>query len=640
MRSLVHPFLFVLFQNTEESLLSDDEMDAISASDVSALSSSYFRVAKMMLIKATGTEQLNENDRSKCRERSDRLHDSGVSSSVCSLLDTIVKSSIESNHSPSEESRGTIGVSVAFDIFLRHLRICEDEATALELLDILSILATNDTELAQRAAEACWRVLHTVYTVSNRELLLPATDDDQPRKFQDTLDSLNESDLVDEVLSATIIKTATSGTKNTRANDMLRKTVLLLWSLTAQLSDLSGYGYWCKTTDELVQFLGDVDRSPLDEDTTLDGRSQRLERRGKRTHSRLHVSSIPSLSLASFDIFFELVLHAVIASFAVSPHAFTDDDVKERDSPFQHHHDMVELVGRMLDVFVSHYHLFPRRMLSVVLAACKQMLGVCIFHVEGCVQWRTAQPILTVQEKRAGVHDYGAIKYLDHLLQSFASQGAGKVLSVCQSIQRLVCPSSEKNGGNDSDDLFTNFPQNDKRFTSLMLSAQKTMDTLRDVATAHNLVAPKLDGTRIEGRQTKKAAKKVAATKDDDKGYHELAMASETHDENHSTVVIGKKKRRRVVPTLVSAQASSSGKHQEEASNALASSQTLRKRKNPVIEEDEYDWGDDKEDEEGHKMSDGFGVSGKWGGDDEGSDDESSSGSLALELSNNIFKAT
>ena len=105
--------------------------------------------------------------------------------------------------------------------------------------------------------------------------------------------------------------------------------------------------------------------------------------------------------------------------------------------------------------------------------------------------WRNSQPLLSVEQKRAGAHDVAAIGYLQELLEMFASFGPSKVMSMCQIIRSQSVSSNGTDDEEESEALLV--MSNDKRFTSLMLSAQQTMETLRNVASAHNLVPPQFE---------------------------------------------------------------------------------------------------------------------------------------------------
>jgi hypothetical protein len=144
-------------------------------------------------------------------------------------------------------------------------------------------------------------------------------------------------------------------------------------------------------------------------------------------------------------------------------------------------------------------------------------LSICVFHVSGCVQWRNAQPLLTVEEKRAGKHDYGSIRFLEQLLQAFTRCGPGKVMILCQALSSLSALSSLT----DVDSEEERCMPNDKRFTSIILRAQKTMESLRSVASAHNLVPPRLENNSFE-KGSKVQPKKRLPLDDADKGYHQL----------------------------------------------------------------------------------------------------------------------
>ena len=636
----------------------------ITTLDVSGLSSSYFRLVKKILIKAMGQSDatrfhVGPGERLTSEEK--KCGGDLVSGSA-NLMNVFVQCSMKMHATYSQATlspamnRGESGVAVAFNAFLSHLRICEDEATALELIDILSILSSKSSELAHRALEACWRVLHTVYSVSCGDAN-ETNYDEVPRAFlnavslvitsqKSMLDSQNTGQLTERVLSATIVKTTTSGTKDAQENAVLQHGVLLMWGLTASWVDHCSFDYLSKLTSELVSFLDGIDGSAPSNLTTGDNfsceleadNSQRRERLQKR-RNRPYVSTIPSLTVSSFALLFELLLHSAIATFVASPHARKavterDGEAGVNESPFQHHHDRVQLISRILDAYVSRFHLFPRRMVSVVLGACKHLLSVCVFQVRGCVQWRNAQPILSVEERRAGVHDYGSIKFLERLLQSFATFGVKKVMSVCQSIRQLCCPSAES-GEDEEEERLVSLPQNDKRFTSLILSAQKTMDALRDVSSAHNLVLPLLDNASFEKPPKEQATKRNPVKDVADKGYHELDWDGKIHTEKDEMVGDPKKKRRRVAPTLVSVDVD----HTINDSSHKSSKSRL-----PAVEDDEYEWGDNGEsscaldDNVSKTSSDAFGVSGRWGDEDGSKEEQSSPGSLELEVSD-IFQA-
>lgn len=601
----------------------------ITVADVSGLSSSYFRLVKKILIKATdesNTSGFNSPMTSGATADDRKQTDNHLPGSQ-TLLDSLIECATKMNAAHVDLSRaattndGGSVVVFTFNTFLDHLRVCEDEATALELLDILSILSTGDFTLTERAIDACWRTLHTVYTVSHREVF-GSKCKELPRAFEVSSSCSNRTQVVHKVLTATITKTATVETKNAQSYTMLRHGVLVLWGLTAQCpSTHLSLDYLSKLTTELVEFLDSIDDA-----TSVETRTKR---------DRPHVSPITGLTLASFDALFELLLHAAVASFAVSPHART---IKRRigsqagnKSPFRHHHDMIQLISRILDVYVSHFHLFPRRVLSVVLGACKHLLSVCIFQVEECVQWRNAQPILSVLQNRAGVHDFGSIQFLEQLLQTFVTWGAGKVMTVTQTIRQLSCPSADSDGDED-EDFLASLPQNDKRFTTLMLAAQKTMDALRDEASAHNLIPPQFEASSLKKPTNEQAAKKAGKKADADKGYREMDWNESVLVQNEEDTVKPKKKRRRVIPFLVS----------DRAQGVDTPESTDKRKPHPVLEEDEECEVDESlsaQDDVSQRSSDSFGVSGKWGDDkSDDAEEESSSGSLELEATD-LFQA-
>lgn len=659
---------FVFAQKNDDH--DGNEWDGTSTFDISALSSSYFRLVKNILIKAKGAPESRGlhihqqegllNEEKKCDG------ENTVLSCPDTLMDVFMHCTMKmnaTNSNPLPLSQHACCLTNAFNVLLEHLRICEDEASASELIDLLSILSSNQAALMNRTLEACWRVLHTVYASSRRNVI--NVHGDRPphaffeaitrayNKCQSQLAIQNKGHLVKRALSATIGRTAMSTTKNVQENAMLRRFLLVFWGLMARPSSstsIHGFDYLSKLVDELERFLAGNNNTitllscEIDDEMSgsQDGKSQRRKTRSKRNRS--YVSSIPSLTTASFDVFFELVLHMAVGAFAVSSHAQTSkgpprEGAEKEKNPFHHLHDIAKLISRLLDVYVLHFGLFPRRMVSIVLGSCKQMLNVCVFHVIGCVQWRNAQPLLSVEEKRAGIHDYGSIQFLEQLLHSFATQGAGKVMILCQSISSLSELSKETDGDSEEE----HYMSNDKRFTSLMLAAQKTMETLRSVSLTHNLVPPQVEKVSLEKVSKKQPTKRSLLLDDADKGYHELDWNEAVHEDSASDIEgVKKKKRRRVTPTLVSAKADRFEGEDNEVNNLP------RKRRHPVIDDEyEYEWGDNGEgsfvsdDDLSRASPDAFGVSGHWGGDDDNEDGDGTGSSESLELEvSDIFHAS
>lgn len=236
----------------DERIVSEDDLEVISTSDVSGLSASYFRMVKMILIKAAWQPDQTKEEGSEVSSRRSSA-----------LMDLLVQcnAKVESKESGQIARRDRSDASCAFETFEEHLHICEDEATALELIDILSVLSSSYSELAPRALEACWRVLHTVYTVPRREAI-DSKGNDVPQVFQYAIESQKRPQLVDRVLSATIVKTATVDAKSTQDGAMLQHSVLLFWSLAAWFPSTIGrpsFDYLSKLTDELAHFLGSLE---------------------------------------------------------------------------------------------------------------------------------------------------------------------------------------------------------------------------------------------------------------------------------------------------------------------------------------------------------------------------------------------
>lgn len=618
------------------------------ADNVSDLSASYLRYIKRILIKANGaTNSIGPLIRRQGFADEEKKCDGDPA--LSSLMDLFLQCTVEMRTTQSnseKQNHGRLSFVGAYDILLERLQTCEDEASALELLDILSVLSLDHLGLANRTIEACWRILFTVYAVPSREVEGSDGHHSRPCGFSEAATRIlkrrksaaskqNKHHLVERTLSETVLRTTTTSAQKVQKVAVLRSSILTMWGLMTQSStSVDGFDYLSKLIGEIERFLDGTDgtESCDDDNNNIDNEERQNDsskkRRRRSARRRRYVSPIPSLTVSSLDVFFELTLQVTVAALAVSQHARTSkgatDSTRNKD-PFRHLQDFVQLFTRQLEVYDLHFQSFGRRMLSIVFGASNRMLNICLFHVHGCVKWRNAQPLLSVEEKRAGVHDFGSICFIDRLLQSFAVFCAGRVITLCQSILSQMLSRAD----NDEDTGEPKYVSGEKRVASLMASAQKTLTTLGTIAASHNLVPPTLEATPLRA-----PSKKDGTTLDDvDMGYHKLDQNETGYvDTDNGGPREESNKRRRLTPTFLSAQATGD---EEEKGDGNAQDMISRRGQRPAVDdEEEFDWNEDDEQSSAgdESSSNAFGVSGQWG-DDEDISEASSTTSLELEVS-------
>ena len=318
------------------------EWDDMGTDDVTALLSSYFRFIKCILTKAAEKGYFE-------KEKAPR----GITTSTpdtSNLMTSFLSSAIEISSNSQAFTDSTArrarpsDIAHAFCAFIGHLHMCEDEATALELIDILSILSSDDADLVAATQEATWRVLHTVYIAPRQGLenssdALPFAFLDMAARVRERCNGLdareNKYRIVERALSATIMRSATNASKCFQKNSMLRRTLLVMLGLMARPCSCFEVecDYMGKLIDELVRFLDGVDdgsASPMEiEDKAEESGDESgpgKRRRSRSRRNRVYVSSIPSLKASSFDAFFEITLHVAVALFAASAHGDSEAD--------------------------------------------------------------------------------------------------------------------------------------------------------------------------------------------------------------------------------------------------------------------------------------------------------------------------
>lgn len=425
-------------------------------------------------------------------------------------------------------------VLVLFEQFLQLLPQSFDAVIALQVLEILSLLAQVDpVTLAPKALDACWRVMHTIYSNNAEyiETLPPFT------AFKQISNGILNSDVGDvarKVLRMSIIKYAATRFRRPCKYVAIRESLLLLWSLLVitptnvrdENAILSGL------VDDLQAYV----ETPSGACTAVGKKKKDNNKKASRTN---HVSKIQSLDGSSLLIYIELILHMIIAAFAIiEPCRITQCNYVPL-GPFSHIQHFPLLFKRILLLIDQSVTVLPKRFVSLTYNACHQMLQLSVFKARQCVDWRQSQPLLSPSERKAGKHDNASIVYLEGLLKFFGISCVGVVINFCQEARNRFAKATES--GEEPDP----FAANDSKLVALLMASERTLDTLRTIATHHNIVLPTCE-LSIAHEKDKGALKRVTLNSGKVKGYHHERS---TFDEKS----VRMKKKRRLSPTIVMA---------------------------------------------------------------------------------------
>ena len=468
-----------------------------------------------------------------------------------------------------------------FDQFLRHLQAVKDPTLALQVVEILALIAHLDpSRLLKNALSVCWRMMHTIYSPKPMELktsVSPSFD----RISKSFLGRVNGAQRTSKVLRASIVKCSTSQLKDFTTQPAIRRSLLLLWSLLVQPS--ASTGGESAMLSSLVDDIETYVQGPAKENAPPTDKPKATKK--ETSQNEVILPTIPSLNGGTLVVYVEITLHLIISTLAVLEPARCG----ENKSPFSHLTDFSKLFGRFLTLAENSLPLFPKRFVSLLVTCCHHLLELSVSKTQQCVEWRNSQPLLTSAERQAGKFDYASIRYLEELLQDVSTTSVGTVASFCLRA-RKGCEES--------------FGGHSRKVTALLLAAKRTAITLKNIALTYNVVPAKDPFDR------KEESGSASMEKVDVKGFHH------EDDDEPAERLPGKRKKQRVTPTVV-----------VEQSVQKEESQT-----NDDDPEEEYEWqGDDD------KSSDGFGVSGNWGSDDSDQDSDEC-GSLELESGRiNIF---
>jgi hypothetical protein len=342
-----------------------------------------------------------------------------------------------------------------FEKFYAILPRLKDFSLALQFVEVLSFIASFNLEsLLGRTLDACWKVLHTVYSFESISLKR-----DVSAFFSRISKFLSVRELSSKALRQSIIKFSNSHPKEYLSFPEVKRGILLLWSLLVHPNNRH-----FKEGPMISSIIDDIE-------LYLKGKNgqdakENMKSKNKR---KFTMSSIPSLNGATLLLYFEITIQLIIGTFAVLPPARPFDD----SNPYRHFIVMAHLFGRLLELYEEYSSIFPKRFLALMITSCRNLLDISISKTHACLDWRNSQPLLTTEERQAGRKDYASILFLQEYLQTMCSLTCGTVVSFCIRAR-----------GRDGEHI------TDRRVTHLLNNAQRTANSLRRISLAHNIILP------------------------------------------------------------------------------------------------------------------------------------------------------
>lgn len=481
-----------------------------------------------------------------------------------------------------------------FDKVLQQLKAAFDSTISMQMAEILAILSQLDPPtIGVKALDVCWQRLHTIYPLTS-VIRLSSVSPSFARVSKRFL-AIADIQGTSKVLRTSVMKCAMSKVKAFTSHPVTRRSLLILWSLLAQPSAGTdrAFSILSSLTNEIKILLtgpvnGIMDEAPAEYERT----SGKIKKK-KKKKSDLRLPTIPSLDGGTLVVYTEMTIHMVVSIFAVAQSAVCGSN----ENPFSHLCVYPKLLGRLLLLVEQNLTLFPRRFVSLLLTSCHQLLDVTVSQAQQCVEWRNAQPLLTATERRVGKTDYASIRFLETLLQDLSLASVGTVVSFCERVS----------ANKESALLFGG-----AKVTALLQATERTADTMRNIALAHNVV-PAMNVFSDRNGQTDA----------DDDDEEEFVVRGFDQDEPRPQAAPDAKRKKRA--TLLTVQPATNNTMYEEP------------------EAEEFEWreeelldGDDDDLSADENFS--FEVLGSGWGSDDSDSDSSDSGSLQLE-SGGLFAA-
>jgi hypothetical protein len=421
--------------NTKDSKTRNESFTLLSVLNLSTLTAAYFRLLSRVLRLAIVIESDSEDQ------------------SIMNLADFInLFTSILGTKQPLDEA-------ICFDqnddppstrflslkkAFLSHLEICDDQSTAIELLETLAIFSIHlGHDAIVGMIEVSWKFLHYEYSnLEVNESLSPA----YPFLFatQQSMSSakylVRQKGKLERSVQGTLVKAAFSKTKYGK-NSSLVHGMLRHWGLLAlspkrsELFDVHLHKLLCniQTFLEKVQEPAMINHTVHKEDEFSDEDDEYVPPNNHREPKDvvLPTSLVPGLDAASFSIYFDTLLQMTVAASSVWIIGEID---AQGCHPFNRFECLIEIFGSLVNLFQEKLYIFPNKALPSVAKASKNMINVTSHQLKRCIEWRNSQPVVLGHDIQDGSYDVASIRRLKSLLESVSVHIVGRLRSLCIAI--------------------------------------------------------------------------------------------------------------------------------------------------------------------------------------------------------------
>eukprot|EP00977_Amphora_coffeiformis_P006325 scaffold1352_cov180-Amphora_coffeaeformis.AAC.15 len=312
------------------------------------------------------------------------------------------------------------------DNLQQNLSAADDVHVANGLLDMLSILGSQNHKVLQSATVASTEAIHKAFTNSGEttnvsELPYPLSVLTKSLKGPaNALSTFRKS------LETTLCRTPTPRTRTTDTFWVYRYSLLRHFGLMIQNGASSSEleSFYTGLSFEIESILDWLSRKSLTATTTI-GTSSVVKGLAKRP-----VSSFPSLTANNFADFFETVLHMVVGALVLYPPV----TVAKRDGVYGYPYRQLEMFLRhfysLSLLFTKYFAYFPRKTVGVVYSTVRQLMDVAILQLHRCVDWRRS-----FQIPKCGIgqqNDPGSLRYLGQVVQSFRELIVGGLSKVAE----------------------------------------------------------------------------------------------------------------------------------------------------------------------------------------------------------------
>ena len=312
------------------------------------------------------------------------------------------------------------------DSLQQILSAADDVHVANGLLDMLSILGSQNHKVLQSVTLASTEAIHKAFTNSGETTNVTELPYSVSVLTKSLKGPANALPTFRKSLETTLCRTPSPRTRTIDTFWVHRYSLLRHFGLLVQngVSTSELESFYTGLSFEIESILDWVSRKSQTHSVKR-GIASDVKQLPKRP-----VCSFPSLTANNFAEFFETVLHMIVGALVLYPPVTVTDKNGVSGYPYQKLEMFLRHFYSLSLLFTKYFAQFPRKIVGVMYSTVRQLMDVAILQLNRCADWRRS-----FQMPKGGIgqqNDPGSLRFLGQLVKSFRELIVGGLSKIAE----------------------------------------------------------------------------------------------------------------------------------------------------------------------------------------------------------------